>query len=187
MRSHNVVFSMCHKNYFSHMCRSKSKQKVICVDENSEIHEENSSADENEEISGINHVFQVSDSNPNIDILIEGKSIKVIIDRGASVKCMDKDTFNSVKTSSTKLEKSSAKIYPYTSKIPLKLLGVSQFNVVVYENVHKLIFHITDGQCKSIIVLKCALDLGLLKLCVNSTEADSSRGNVDSILHEYRD
>ena len=106
LRSRNVVCSVCHKkNHFSHMCRSKSKQKVNYVDENSEIHEENSSADENEEISGINHVFQVSDSNPNIDILIEGKSIKVIIDSGASVNCMDKDTFNSVKISSTKLEK----------------------------------------------------------------------------------
>ena len=188
LRSRNVVCSVCHKkNHFSHMCRSKSKQKVNYVDENSEIHVENSSADENEEISGINHVFQVSDSNPNIDILIEGKSIKVIIDSGASVNCMDKDTFNSVKISSTKLEKSSAKIYPYASKIPLKLLGVSEFNVVVNGNVHRLIFHIIDGQCKSIIGLKCALNLGLLKLCVNSTEADSSRGNVDSILHEYRD
>ena len=40
----------------------------------------------------------------------------VIIDSGASVSCMDKDTYNSVKTASTKLEKSSAKIYPYASK-----------------------------------------------------------------------
>ena len=188
LRSRNVVCSVCHKkNHFSHMCRSKSKQKVNYVDENSELHEENSSADENEEISGINHVFQLSDSNPIIDIFIEGKSIKVIIDSGASVNCMDKDTFESVKISSTKLEKSSAKIYPYASKIPLKLLGVSQFNVVVNGNVHKLIFYVIDGQCKSIIGLKCALNLGLLKLCVNVTEADSSRGNVDSILHEHRD
>ena len=188
LRSRNVVCSVCHKkNHFSHMCRSKSKQKVNYVDENSEIQEVNSSANENEEISGINHVFQVSDSNSNIDILIEGKSIQVIIDSGASVNCMDKDTYNSVKTASTKLEKSSAKIYPYASKIPLKLLGVSQFNVVVNGKVHKLIFHIIDGQCKSIIGLKCALDLGLLKLCVNSTEADSVTGKVDSILHEYKD
>ena len=88
----------------------------------------------------------------------------MIIESGASVKCMDKETFNSVKISSTKLEKSSAKLYPYASKIPLKLLGVSQFNVVVNGNVHKFIFQIIVGQCKSIIGLKCALDLRLLKL-----------------------
>ena len=52
---------------------------------------------------------------------------------------------------------------------------------------HKLIFHIIHGQCKSIFGLKCVLDLGLLKLCVNSTEASTGRGNVDSILHEYKD
>ena len=38
LRSRNVVCSVCHKkNHFSHMCRSKSKQKVNYVDENSEI------------------------------------------------------------------------------------------------------------------------------------------------------
>ena len=36
------------------------------------------------------------------------------------------------------------------------------------------------------IGLKCALDLGLLRLCLNSTEASTGIGNVDSILHEYR-
>ena len=78
-------------------------------------------------------------------------------------------------------------MYPYASNIPLKLLEVSHFNVVVNGKVHKLIFHIIDGQCKSIIGLKCVLDLGLLELCVNSTEVSTGRGNVDSILQEYRE
>ena len=111
----------------------------------------------------------------------------MIIDSDASVNCMDKNTYYSAKTSSIKLEKSNAKIYPYAFKIPFKLLGVSHLNVVVNGKVHKLIFHIIDGQCKSIIGLKCALDCGLLKLCVNSTDASTDRGNVDSILHEYKD
>ena len=58
--------------------------------------------------------------------------------------------------------------------------GVSHFNVIENRKVHKLIFHIIDGQCKSIIGLKYALDLGLLKLCVNYMEASTGRGNVDS-------
>ena len=119
MRSCYVVCSVCHrKKSLSHMCRSKAKKKVNYVDENSEIQDGNYSENENEEISRVSHVFQVTDfDSNNVEILIEGKSVKVIIDSGASVNCMDKDTYNSAKASSTKLEKSNAKIYPYASKI----------------------------------------------------------------------
>ena len=41
------------KNHFNHMCRSKAKQKVNYVNENSEIQDGNYSENENEEISGI--------------------------------------------------------------------------------------------------------------------------------------
>ena len=95
----------------------------------------------------VNHVFKVTDfDSNNVEILSEGRSVKVIIDSGASVNCTDKDTYHSMKVSSTKLEKSNAKIYPYASKMLLKLLGVSHFNVVVIGKVHKLILHIIDGQ-----------------------------------------
>ena len=149
---------------------------------------ENSDESENEDIASVGHVFQLTNSDSNsTEILIEGKPIKVLIDSGASVNCMDKNIFNSVKTKSTKLEKSNAKIYPFASKIPLKLLGVSSVNVVVNEKLHKLIFHIIDGQCKAIIGYKCSVDLGILKICVNSMKAQKSNGDVDSILYEYKD
>ena len=192
LRSRNVVCSVCHKkNHFGHMCRSKVKQKVNFVDEseNSESYMYDGNISDNEEITSVGHVFHVSNCDSNsVEILIEGKSVKVLIDSGASVNCMDKNTFNSVKTQFTKVEKSNAKIYPYASKIPLKLLGVSSLNVNVNGKSHKLIFHIIDGQCKPIIGLKCAVDLGMLKLCVNSMEDQkSNQGNVDSIQHEFKD
>ena len=182
LRSRNVVCSVCHKkNHFSHMCKSKVKKKVNCVNENSD-------ESENEDVASVGHVFQLTNSDSNsTEILIEGKPIKVLIDSGASVNCMDKNTFKSVKTESTKLEKSNAKIYPFASKIPLKLLGVSSLNVVVNGKLHKLIFHIIDGQCKAIIGYKCSVDLGTLKMCVNSMKAQKSNGDVDSILYEYKD
>ena len=129
MRSRNVVCSVWH------MCRVKAKHKVNYVDENSEIQDGN----ENEDISGVKHVFQVTDfDSNNVETLIEGKSVKVILDSGASVNCMNKDTYNSLKTSSTKLEKLNTKIYPYASEIPLKLPGVSHFNIVVNGKVYKI-------------------------------------------------
>ena len=66
-----------------------------------------------------------------------------------------------MKTQFTKVEKSNAKIYPYASKIPLQLLGVSGLNVNVNGKAHKLIFHIIGGRCKPIIGFKCAVDLGI--------------------------
>ena len=163
------------------MCKSKVKKKVNCVNENSD-------ESENENITSVGHVFQLKHSDSNgTEILIEGKPIKVLIDSGASVNCMDKNTFNSVKTRSTKLEKSNAKIYSFASKIPLKLFGVSSLNVTVNGKLHKLIFHIIDGQCQAILGYKCSVDLGLLKMCVNSVKAQKSNGDVDLILYEYKD
>ena len=144
----------------------------------------------NEEITSVGHVFHISnfyDSN-SVEFFIKGKTVKVLIDSGVSVNCMDKSTFNSVKTQFTKVEKSNANYYPYASKIPLKLLSVSGLNVNVNGKSHKLIFHIIDDQCKPIIGLKCAVDLGMLKLCVNCMEDQkSNQDNVDSILHEFGD
>ena len=42
-----------------------------------------------------------------MEILIESESVKVLIDSGASVNCMD-NIFNPVKTQFTKVEKSNA-------------------------------------------------------------------------------
>ena len=61
----------------------------------------------------------------NTEILTEGKSVKVLIDSCASVNCMDKKTFNPLKTKYSKLEKSNTNTYPFASKIQLELLGVS--------------------------------------------------------------
>ena len=52
---------------------------------------------------------------------------------------------------------------------------------------HQLIFHIINGPCKAIIEYKCSLDLGMLKMCGNSMNAQKSNGAVDSILYEYKD
>ena len=41
----------------------------------------------------------------SVEILIEGKSVKVLIDSGASVNCMDKNTLNAVTSKFTKVEK----------------------------------------------------------------------------------
>ena len=113
------------------MRKSKIKKKINCVNENSD-------ESENEDIASVDHVFPLTNSDFNsTEILTDGKPIKVLIDSGASVNCMDKNTSNSVITKSTKLEKSNAKIYPFASKIPLKLLGVSSLNVVVNGKLHK--------------------------------------------------
>ena len=163
------------------MCKSKVKKKVDCVNENSD-------KSKNEDIASVGHVFQLTNSDSNsTEIFIEGKPIKVLIDSEASVNCMDKNTFNSVRAKSTTLEKSNAKIYPFASKIPLKLLGVSISNVAVNGILHKFIFHIIDGQCKAIIAYKCSVDLGMLKMCISSMKAQKSNGDADSILYEYKD
>lgn len=186
LRSRTVICTVCHrKGHFGHMCRSKVKQKVNFVNENLD----NNESDNDEESASIGHVFQVNTKLDSslIEVLIEGKSVKTLIDSGASVNCLDKQTFNLVKTPSTKLQKSNVKIYPYASQIPLKLVGVSSLTVNVKGKQHKILFHIIDGKCKPIIGLKCATDLGMIKICVNSTEAHKNSSNIDSILYEYKD
>ena len=69
-----------------------------------------------------------------------------------------------------------------TGALRVKRLGVSGLNVNVNGISHKLVFHIINGQYKPIIGLKCSVDLGMLKVCVNSMEDQKSKhGNIDSI------
>ena len=75
------------------MCRSKVKQKVNFVDEKENTENYDRNISDNEEINSVGNVFYVSNCDSNkVEILIEGKSVQVFIDSGASVNCMDKNT-----------------------------------------------------------------------------------------------
>ena len=65
----------------------------------------------------------------NVPITVEGTSIPVIIDSGASVNVLDSDTFSQLTDKGIILRHSNVKIYPYGSEMPLPVKGT--FNAIV--------------------------------------------------------
>ncbi len=51
--------------------------------------------------------------------------------------------------------------------------------------IRKIDFHIIDSKCVPLIGQQCAIEFGLLKICVNSVEENEN--SVDDILSEYSD
>ena len=64
-----------------------------------------------------------------MQITVEGTSISVIVDSGASVNVLDSITFNRLSNTGVVLRNSSVKIYTYGSKTPLPVKGTFSANV----------------------------------------------------------
>ena len=59
---------------------------------------------------------------PKVEIELNGKNVKFLIDTGSPINVIDESTFNLISTK-IKLEKCNTNFYGYTSNIPLLILG----------------------------------------------------------------
>ena len=157
LKSRNIICHDCRKRgHFAHMCKSRQNGDVRYISQDCDV-SENSSSDE--------FVFGIGDKekSPSIEVKIEGRPCKLLIDSGATVNCLDRKTFESICPNAA-LQKSKSKIYPYASKLPLKILGTANLNVQINDNEHKIKFHVVNGNCTPLIGHKSAIDSGILKI-----------------------
>ena len=75
---------------------------------------------------------------------MEGQSIKMTVDSGASVNIMD-ITFNIQRSSSMLFLQSTTKVCPYGSHAPLPVLGVFVTKMKFHSTVIKTRVHVVDG------------------------------------------
>ncbi|MEW8545684.1 MAG: RNase H-like domain-containing protein, partial [Candidatus Thiodiazotropha sp.] len=157
------------------MCKTKVKNlNAIKVESESE------SEDNYEEI------FVLGRQDATVTVSIEGKSLNILVDSGASVNAIDQKLFHQLKSPETIIEKSDAKIYPYGAKTPLELLGKANFKVQVSNKTQDVIFQIIKGSGKPLLGHKTATDLGLLHIGLTDSIAAVS-SETDTILRSFQD
>ena len=101
--------------HFAHVCRSKPRT-VASVETGQ------TSDEEYEYVYTIDH--QENKKPPICQLQINGKTVKMMIDSGASVNLLDETTFQRINShGSESLQPAHTKIYFYGSKTPLPLLG----------------------------------------------------------------
>ncbi len=130
-------------------------------------------------------------NDTTITVNLEGKLIDMLIDSGASVNAIDRNTFEKIKTTENVLSKTNAKIYPYGSNVPLKLYGKTNLKIKVGQFVHDVEFQVISGTGKPLIGRKSATELGLLHIGrINSVSPDISSvtyQSTDTILRSFED
>ena len=100
-----------------------------------------------------------------VQITVEGTSISVIVDSGASVNVLDSITFNRLSNTGVVLRNSSVKIYTYGSKTPLPVKGTFSANVSTSQFHTQADFVVVENlNAGSLLGRKTATELGLLRV-----------------------
>lgn len=138
--------------------------------------------------------FSVSEgkNNANIRLQIEGNQLQFLIDSGASVNVIDKKTFDQINTSKKILQKSNAKVFPYGSNTPLKIIGKVDLNLTVGSKIHAVEFQVIPGKGRTLLGRKSATELGLLQIgLINTVSAEcTNQGQsqeCEAILRSFED
>ena len=162
------------------MCRSRLTPKKVNT-----VGEEDSGESTDEEYTYRIALHSVRDkAQPLTEVIIEGKTVKCLIDSEAGVNVVDTYTFNQMEN--VHISPTSKKIYGCRSTEPLPVVGSFEANIKPgVTNKFKITqFCVVDGQLQDgyLIGYETATDLGLLRI-VNSVSAPQ----VDDIVEEYKD
>ena len=109
------------------------------------------------------------------------ENIDFVIDTGATVYLTEESDYLCLKD--VILKKTSTKIFPYDSQVPLKILGKFETVIETHESVTCAEFYVVRKNTKaggSLICYKTAHELGLIKV-VNQVQ------NTDSPINKYKD
>ena len=199
----------CHKSdHFASVCRSKSKAKGQTSNQTAvkppsgkrnlmnplhlhKHHDTDSSDDE--------YMYTIKDTSlnkhtgcPYAKVKIGGQSISLMVDTGASINVLDRNTFEKLRA--VKLHPTKIKAYPFTSKQPVEFKG--KFETMV-ESKSKYcittfyVMHEKDIGC--LLSGSTAQELGVVKFNLN-TIADKTGSLVNTkdhvvqrIIQEYKE
>ena len=139
----HIASQCCFRDYECHYCKKKGHLAAVCrkkkAKEKSDAVSSKDQAQANvvgdEEESVDYSLFKVTGSISNkpllASILINGVSVEMEIDTGASVSLMGEDTYRLVQDPEKPLQHSTAKLHTYTGE-PIKVLGSTE--VLVQHN-----------------------------------------------------
>ena len=102
-----------------------------------------------------------------VDVIIGGVELKgVLIDSGASVNVIDRETWEMLKQHKIRCQqsyKSDRRIYSYAASEPLKIVGIFSAVVEVGHSAVEGKFVVIEAQGRPLLGYQTATDLGVLK------------------------
>ena len=116
-------------------------------------------------------------------VKVNGNSINVMADTGASVNILDKVTFGKLRTK-PKLSRKE-KIFPYGSNKPLPLVGKCSCKVEIEKKFSMETFFIVKGTSGCLVSWQTSQRLGLVQVAQSVTQQEPNK--VESLVENYRD
>ena len=114
---------------------------------------------------------------PTVSVKLQGTTVNLIIDTGASVNILDESTFEKLECKPV-LHKSRTRIYGYGCKKPMTVLGTFHSAVETKDKIADALFFVIEGQGNaSLLSYKTASMLGLIKV-------DIAAGNVNIVCSQ---
>ena len=117
-------------------------------------------------------------------VKVNGNSINVIADTGASVNILDKVTFGKLRTK-PKLSRTKEKIFPYGSNKPLPLADKCSCKVEIEKKFSVETFFIVKGTSGCSVSWQTSQRLGLVQVAQSVTQQQPNK--VDWLVENYRD
>ncbi|XP_028413782.1 uncharacterized protein K02A2.6-like [Dendronephthya gigantea] len=131
------------------------------------------------------YAFIVGSTKPEkVEVSVGGCPLYMIIDSGASVNIVDRQTWewlkkNRVVCTSTRSEK---KLYTYASQEPLKIIGTFNCKVSVGHRTSDAEICVISGKGESLLGKDTAMKLGVLKMGMDIASVRSKPQNVEEII-----
>ena len=190
------------KNHFARVCKSKKQVRHIV---------ESNDSDTDDDSYKVSSVKSNKKYRNHVTVRVDNHPVRFQVDSGADVNIMDEKTFSHIK-SRVKLSKCKARLYPYGSRSPLRLLGKFTATLSNSEKYDVADIYVVQGthNVGSLLGSRSATALGILRIvnrvaCDNTqksernstlkkqdpsvlqTESTSPVTSVDSLIAEYDD
>ena len=126
---------------------------------------------------------------PKCQVKVQGQSVEMIVDSGASVNILESATFQRLRDKPP-LQSSPTRVYPYGSDTPLPVIGIANLDLQYNGAYLSTQFHIVEGNNGNLLGFKAAEELKILMLTRHIT-ADRKKDaenatDAGSILEDYQ-
>ena len=181
----------CHncgkRGHLKKFCRSKANVHVVSETTPPETthysHTTYSDESSDDNIFTLKSPFK---TQPETEIQIGGRKIKILIDSGASVNILNKGIFDKIRSQmKVNLKPTKAKIHAYGADKPLQLAG--EFKTTITSQQGKTTagtFYVVNGKTKCILGFQSSTELGLLTLNINSI-TNHEDPHIQNILNKH--
>ena len=164
-------------NHFARMCLSKTTgrqtQQPKAYGKKSRIRQvsaqetDTSSSSDDEYLYTLKQGAQ-SAKTPNVPIQVNGVTIDMVVDTGASVDILDEATFDKINHSSEiQLQPPTKRLFAYGSKSQLTVLGKFEATIAFKTKSLTSTVHVLPGDNGSLLGYKTATSLGVIDVHVN--------------------